>query len=348
MIAQYPNGQQENGISVSLGGIQFGFFPPLNNRPPPFTSPEAITPLLDAMQKHGHSKADTARIYGGGFSEKLLGALDCKARGIDISTKLHPTKSRPLGPQNVPYSHSPEDLNAGLKASLEALRTDAVHTFYLYAPDRSVPYEETLREINELHKEGRFTRWGLCKFPAWEVALIQEICIKNNWVRPTIYQAIYNALIRQIEVELVPCLRHYGMALEAAQPTASGLLTSRYWRDMADSDHLPGRRFDPGHFIGRHNRERYWYDGYFDGLEIIRKAANEHGLTELECGCRWLEHHSALKAGGEDIIIVCASDVDQLEECLSDLEKGPLPEGVLKAMDEAWVKARREPYEYHV
>jgi len=347
MIAPLSNDHHEDGIAVSLGGIQFGVFPPLNGRPFPFPTTESIMPMLDVMQKYGHHKLDTARIYGGGFSEKLLGDLDFKARGFRVGTKLYPTKSRPLGPQNVPYDHSPEDLTAGLNASLEALRSEYVDTFYLYAPDPSVPYEVTLKAINELHKEGKFRRWGLCRFPAWEVAVIQELCIKNNWVRPSVYQPIYNAIIRYIEIELVPCLRHYGMSIEAAQPTASGLLTSRYTRDMADGDHPAGRRFDPGHFIGRHNRARYWHDSYFDALKIIRKAAKQYGLTELECGLRWLKHHSALKASAGDSIIVCASDSDQLEECLSVLEKEPLPEEVVKAMDEAWEKARREPYIYH-
>lgn len=303
--------------------------------------------MLDVMQKHGHHKLDTARIYGGGFSEKLLGELDFRSRGFEVGTKLYPTKPRPLGPMNVPYDHTPEDLSAGLQASLEALKTQYIDTFYLYAPDPNTPYEVTLKALDDLYKKGQFRRWGLCRFPAWEVAVIQELCIKNGWVRPSVYQPIYNAIIRYIEVELIPCCRHYDMSIEAAQPTASGLLTSRYTRDMKDEDHENGRRFDPGHFIGRHNRQRYWHDAYFDALEIIRKAGRQHGLTELEVGLRWLKHHSMLKPGAGDSIIVCTSDPDQLEECLTDLEKGTLPEDVVKAVDQAWQKARREPYIYH-
>lgn len=347
MITALPDSHDGEDIAVSLGGIQFGIFPPLNGRPFPFATTESITPMLDLMLKHGHHRIDTARIYGGGFSEKLLGELNVQAQGFEISTKLFPTKSRPLGPHNIPYDHSPEDLKAGLEASLEALQAEYVDTFYLYAPDPTVSYEITLEAINGLYKQGRFRRWGLCRFPAWEVAVIQELCIKHDWIRPRVYQPIYNAIIRNIETELVPCLRHYGMSIEAAQPTASGLLTSRYIRGMADGDHIPGRRFDPGHFIGRHNRSRYWHDAYFDALEIIRKAGKEHSLTELECSLRWLKHHSALETSAEDSIIVCASDPKQLEECLLDLEKGPLPEQIVKAMDEAWVKARHQPYEYH-
>jgi aflatoxin B1 aldehyde reductase len=48
-------------------------------------------------------------------------------------------------------------------------------------------------------------------------------------------------------------------------------------------------------------------------------------------------HHSALKIlDGNDGIIVGASSVKQLNETLEDIEKGPLPEDVLKVLDEAW------------
>jgi aflatoxin B1 aldehyde reductase len=335
-------------VEILLGGIQFGKFANMAGREPPFATVEQITPMLDAFQAHGHNRFDTARIYGGGGSERLLGDAKWQDRGLKIGTKLHPTKSRFLGPQNVPYSHNAEDLAAGLTASLGALQSEFVDTFYLYAPDRTVSFEETLFAIHTLYLAGRFRRWGLCKFPAWEVALINQICTDNNWVRPSVYQGIYNPILRQVEAELLPCLRYYRMAFEAAQPTASGLLTSRYRRDMPDSEHEPGRRFDPAHFIGRHNRERYWYAAYFDALDVIREAATAQGLSELECTLRWMKHHSKIDAAFGDGMVVCASTVEQLEEQLVALKKGRLPEEVVQAFDKAWAKARCQPYSYHL
>lgn len=335
-------------LEIILGGIQFGKFSNMAGREPPFATALQITPMLDAFQAHGHSKFDTARIYGSGVSEQLLGEVQWQDRKLKIGTKLHPTKSRPLGPQNVPYSHDAEGLEGGLSASLEALKSESVDTFYLYAPDRSIPYEETLKTLHSLYIAGRFRRWGLCKFPAWEVSLINQICTKNNWVKPSVYQGIYNPIIRQVEAELFPCLRYYGMAFEAAQPTASGLLTARYYRGMPDSEHEPGRRFDPAHFIGRHNRERYWHGSYFDALETIRAATGESGLSELECTLRWMKHHSKLDAQFGDGIVICASTVEQLEEQMVALEKGPLPDGIAAAFDTAWKQARHQPYSYHM
>jgi aflatoxin B1 aldehyde reductase len=71
----------------------------------------------------------------------------------------------------------------------------------------------------------------------------------------------------------------------------------------------------------------------FDALENLRPVAAKHNLTEAECGLRWITHHPALKKGLGDALIVDASRTSQLEENLANLEKGPLPEDVVQALD---------------
>ena len=66
--------------------------------------------------------------------------------------------------------------------------------FYLHAADRSVPFEVTLEECTKLHKEGKFVQLGLSNFTAFEVAEIVIMCKERGWVRPTIYQGMYNAI----------------------------------------------------------------------------------------------------------------------------------------------------------
>jgi aflatoxin B1 aldehyde reductase len=338
------------GADVILGAIAFGNFDIVVGQPSNFPSLEKVKPMLDAFQAHGHSKIDTARIYGSGQSEQLLADAEWEQRGLRIETKIYPTKYRPLLPNNAAYNYGAEDLRAGLLASLKVLNTTKIDTWYLYAPDRSTPVEETARAINQLYKEGHFTRWGLCNYMSWEVAKIQEVCIQNGWVRPAVYQSIYNALCRNIETELVPCLRHYGMALEAGQPLASGLLTYQYSRDMPSGPALyhPGSRFnpDPRNFIANHQRVRYWHDAYFDALDLTHQAAKEHGLTDKECALRWLRFHSALKKEYGDGLIIGASSLKQFEENLADLDKGPLPEKVVAAFELAGKKCStvRTPY----
>ena len=62
-------------------------------------------------------------------------------------------------------------------------------------------------------------------------------------------------------------------------------------------------------------------------------SQEKHGLRLTEIALRWVEHHSVLGPG--DGIIVGASSIAQLEQNLDDGEKGPLPEEVVAALDEA-------------
>lgn len=145
----------------------------------------------------------------------------------------------------------------------------------------TTPFVDTLREVKNLFNEGYFNRLGLSNFMSWKVAEVCEISEMNGWIKPTVYQGIYNALHRAIELELVPCLRRYGISLYAFQPLAGGFLTSRYKRNMADSEYEPGSRFDPKRWQGTLHRDRYWNDFYFDALDIIRPVAENIDLRRL-------------------------------------------------------------------
>jgi aflatoxin B1 aldehyde reductase len=139
--------------------------------------------ILDTFQQHGHNEVDTARFYGEGSSEEYLGDLDWQKRGLVMDTKLYPTYLLPKLATEL-YSHKPDDLRAGLMASLKALKTDKLDLWYLHGPDRATPFEETLREVNKLHREGYFQRFGISNFYSWEVAKICEICEQNGWIKP--------------------------------------------------------------------------------------------------------------------------------------------------------------------
>ena len=269
----------------------------------------------------------------------MLADIDWQKRGIVMDTKLYPNSKGPLSSIAVEqYTHQPEDVRRGFMDSLKALKCEKVDMFYLHGPDRSTPFEDTLREVNNLHKEGLFSRFGISNYMSWEVAKICEICEKNGWIKPSVYQGVYHALQRRIEDELFPCLRHYGIALYAFQPLAGGFLTGRYTRDQQEFE--PGSRFDPKIMQGSIHRGRYWNESYFDGLDIIRPVAEKHGLTIAEVALRWLEHHSLMSNEMGDSIIVGASSTKHLEGNLVDLEKGLLPADVFEAVETAWLRAK--------
>ncbi|KAL5430270.1 hypothetical protein PMIN07_010130 [Paraphaeosphaeria minitans] len=299
-----------------------------------------VNHMLDVFQSHGHNEIDNARLYGGGSSEKYMADAQWQTRKLIMGTKLYPNEGKGMKMGDHVYSHRPEDVRRGLLESFKALNTEKVDMWYLHGPDRNTPLEDTLREVNSLHKEGYFGRFGISNYMSWEVAAICEICERNGWIKPVVYQGIYNALHRNIEPELISCLRKYGIALYAFQPLAGGFLTSRYKRDMKEDDYERGSRFDPKRWQGQLHQGRYINNSYFEALDIIRPIAAKHSVTEAECALRWLTHHSMMNKEKGDKIIIGASSAAQLEQNLVDLEKGPLPEDMVQALDAAWIRVK--------
>jgi aflatoxin B1 aldehyde reductase len=121
-------------------------------------------------------------------------------------------------------------------------------------------------------------------------------------------------------------------------PLAGGLFSGKIKsKDIKPDDGRFGTKADR---VGKMYRDRYFKDATFKALQVIEEAASKANLTLLEIALRWCIHHSALKTrakGGNDGVIIGVSNYKQLEGNLADLEKGQLPEEVLKALDEAWL-----------
>ncbi|RPD76839.1 Aldo/keto reductase [Lentinus tigrinus ALCF2SS1-7] len=335
--------KQKSALNVVMGAMTFGEQGKEGARVYELKDVEAI---LDIFQAHGHYEIDTARVYCGGTSEEYLGKVNWKKRGLVMDTKLYPTAaagSRAVGAPSL-ISHSPEDLRKYLDISLKALQTDSIDMWYLHGPDRGTPYEVTLKAVNDLYKEGKFKRFGISNYMSWEVAEIVGICRANGYIQPTAYQGIYNAIHRKVEPELFPCLRKFGIAFYEFNPLGGGFFTGRY-RSLQDEVE-PGSRFDPNKGVGKLYRVRYWNEPYFHALSKIEAVGEKYNLTLAEIALRWISHHSLMKREYGDAVLIGASSTKHIEQNLIDLEKGPLPEEVLKVLDEAWlsVSAYATPY----
>ena len=167
---------------VILGLMTFG---PDESAGARITSMDDYNKCLDYFQSQGYNEVDTARTYIGGKQEAFTAEAKWKERGLTLATKCYPRE---------PGMHSAEKITESVHKSLAELKTDCVDIFYLHAADRSVPFGETLEAVNKLHKEGRFVQLGLSNFTAFEVAEIVILCKERGWVRPTIYQGMYNAI----------------------------------------------------------------------------------------------------------------------------------------------------------
>jgi aflatoxin B1 aldehyde reductase len=98
----------------------------------------------------------------------MLGDLDWQKRGIVMDTKFYPTRGKGMPPApDAPeggWSHEPEHLRKALMKSMKALKTDKLDMWYLHGPDRTTPFEKTLKGVNELYKEGHFKQFAISNF----------------------------------------------------------------------------------------------------------------------------------------------------------------------------------------
>ncbi|ETN38015.1 uncharacterized protein HMPREF1541_07638 [Cyphellophora europaea CBS 101466] len=329
--------QPTTALAVVLGCMTIGDAAHSQSR---IKSEEEEKAFLDAFASHGHTMLDTAIMYSSGSCEKHLGSLDLPSRGLVVATKIYPTASAFPGAPVPQYSHTRECIRATLAESLSSLQTPSVDLYYLHAPDRNTPFLDSLRAITELHQEGRFARFGVSNYTAADMREMLALCEQHNLLKPTVYQGMYNALHRAVELELLPLLREHGIAFYAYNPLAGGYLTDRYQRDTKLEGLERGSRFDPSTFQGKGYIARYWNDAMFDALELLRPVAKKFGLGEAECALRWMMHHGLLEAKFGDAVVVGASSVAQLEGNLTLMEKGPLPEEVLRVLDQGWQRTK--------
>ncbi|XP_008288094.1 aflatoxin B1 aldehyde reductase member 3 [Stegastes partitus] len=284
--------------------------------------------MVTAFLARGHRRLDTAFMYADGKAEAVMGGMQLPDT-VSIATKANPWDGKTLKPESV---------RSQLDTSLKRLQTDSVDLFYLHAPDHENPVLDTLRTCNELHKEGKFKEFGLSNYASWEVAEIVCICRQNNWIVPTVYQGMYNATTRQVEKELLPCLRYFGMKFYAYNPLAGGLLTGKYHYEDKDGSQ-PAGRFFGNNWAGAY-RDRYWKQSHFEAIEVVLKALETAYGSEkpslTSAAMRWMYHHSQLQGDRGDGVIIGMSSMEQLEQNLAAAEEGPLDQRVVDAFGEAW------------
>ena len=94
--------------------------------------------------------------------------------------------------------------------SKKLLAVEQVDVYYIHAPD-VVPIEEMLAGVNKVYKEGWFKRFGLSNFLVEDVQKIYDVCKREGYVLPSVYQGDYSAIARKQEEELLPLLRKLGI-----------------------------------------------------------------------------------------------------------------------------------------
>lgn len=278
--------------------------------------------MLELFVDSGNTEIDTAYEYCEGRTEEMLGALlpPEKRKKLYIASKVNPWNDHGLQPAQV---------RKQMEEILQRLGTDYIDLLYLHSPDLDTPVAKTLECCFEMYQQGKFKSFGLSNFASWQVAEVTEICRKYGWMEPSIYQGMYNSLTRDVERELFPCLRNYGISFYAYNPLAGGLLTGKY----LSVDEIP----DAGRFSLHNNyQSRYWKKEYFQVLQKLEEACGEFHLKPTDAALSWLVNHSKLSSEQGDGIIIGVSKIEHLKQNMTGITYASLDQSILDILDHGW------------
>lgn len=123
--------------------------------------------MLDYYTSIGGNCIDTARVYGGGESERAIGhwlhLRKSREQIVLIAKGAHPD----WRPKRV----NPEGITEDINESLRRLRTDYIDLYLLHRDDPEFPVGEIVECLNEHQKAGRIRAFGGSN---WSVARLQE------------------------------------------------------------------------------------------------------------------------------------------------------------------------------
>ncbi|HEX4830109.1 MAG TPA: aldo/keto reductase [Trebonia sp.] len=191
--------------------------------------PQRSLTMVDAAIEAGITLFDTADIYGGaGASEVVLGeALRGRRDKVVLATKF--------GHQDMDMGYGPAAgakggrayIRLAVEKSLARLQTDYIDLYQLHTPDPVTPIEETIAALDELIAEGKVRYAGHSNLAGWQVADAAHAAARAGRAPFVSAQNHWSLLERDVEAEVVPAARHFGLGVLPYFPLANGLLTGK-------------------------------------------------------------------------------------------------------------------------
>jgi aryl-alcohol dehydrogenase-like predicted oxidoreductase len=221
-----------------------------------------------------------------------------------------------------------------VEASLTRLETDYLDLYQLHAPDPLTPIEETLQALTDLVHQGKVRYIGSSNFAGWQVADAAHLAREIGAERFISAQNYYNVLNRDVEHDLLPAARHFGVGVLPFFPLESGLLTGKFHRGAPASEGT--RLASRPEILERTN---------FDLLEALREIAREADMELLDLAFGYLTFQPEVSS-----VIAGATSAEQVRRNVATLDHGVDAEVVTK-INEAmapWSHLRRPGHSFGV
>jgi aryl-alcohol dehydrogenase-like predicted oxidoreductase len=269
---------------------------------------------------------DTADVYGGGRSEKLISRLlKERKETLYVATKA----GRKLTP-HVAEKYTPRTIQKYVEDSIRNLKVPALDLLQLHCPPPAIYYTpEMFEALDKMVAAGKIKSYGV------SVEKVEEALKAIEYPGVKTVQIIFN-MFRQRPAELFfreARARKIGVIVRV--PLASGLLTGKMSRStrFSSDDHRQynrkGQAFDRG--------ETFSGVDYEKGLAAVEelKKLTPHGATLSQFALRWILMFDAVSC-----VIPGAKRPGQVEENCKASALPRLSGGLMRQV--------RSVYEQHV
>ncbi|UEP44942.1 aldo/keto reductase [Burkholderia sp. B21-005] len=261
---------------------------------------EAARPFIRAALDAGVTFFDTADIYSGGESERILGRAlrECSTRDdVVIATKaFFPTGAGPNA-RGLSRKH----LLASIDASLQRLGTDYVDLYVIHRFDPDTPIEETLDALDAIVRSGKARYLGASSMHAWQFMKMLAFQQHHGLARFVSMQSQYSLICRDDERDMLPLCIEEGIAYTPWSPLGRGLLAGS--RDAATTRAATDQQMVS------------WYDGrdaIAATVDAVRQVAQARGVAPARIALAW-----ALRQPGVTAPIVGLSKPHHLSDALA-------------------------------
>lgn len=246
--------------------------------------------LYTACREAGINHFDTANLYCGGDSEKLLGTFSSRERDdLIIATKV-----------GYEGGAGRKNLIEQFDQSRQRLCMDMVDILYLHRFDRDTPLAETLETFALLRETGKIRFVGLSNFAAWQV--MRAIYEARTFdLSISLMQPMYSLVKRQAEVEILPMCAEMDIKVASYSPLGGGLLTGKYAAGGT------GRLSEDDRYVKRYGQEHM-----HNAADVLIKIGQEVGEHPATLAVAWAGKHWT-----NPIPIISARSVSQVQPSLA-------------------------------
>jgi len=287
--------------------------------------------IMDKALEVGINFFDSANVYGRsigrGATEEIVGRWFAQGGERRERTVLATKLYGDMGDWPNEGRLSALNIRRACDASLRRLQTDYIDLYQMHHIDRRSGWDEIWEAMEVLRTQGKILYVGSSNFAGWHIAKAQGVAAARHFMGLVSEQSIYNLLVRDVELEVLPAAEDFGLGVIPWSPLQGGLLGGVVRKERDGSRRYAGRAKDS---IEKHRAE----------LEQYEDLCDEIGHEPSTVALAWLLTRPAVTAP-----IIGPRTMEQFEGALESVEI-TLSSEVLARLDKIFPGHKTAPEDY--